>query len=616
MADGRWQMADGKGGYIMNRDINKDMRSRVIVIDDYPDIFDLFCDILCRENDSHTLAEMESDLFGRNHYPHPAGSSSMFNFELVYASQGQEGAERIRQACEEGNPFSLAFVDMRMPPGWNGIETVKHIWKIDPYIQVVICTAYADYSWEEIVRHLGFTDNLLILKKPFDPAEISQTAIAMTTKWILAKQVAMKMHDLEEMVKQKTGELMIAKEQAEKANQSKSDFLATMSHEIRTPMTGVIGMSEILLNTPLNEEQKNYVEAINTSSEVLLTIINGILDFSKIEAGELELESAPFDVKKAVEDVVRVLKLQAGKKGLKLNASFLPKTLPLVSGDFVKVRQIIFNLGGNAIKFTHEGSVTIKVEMAAIENNIGQFHIDIEDTGIGMKPEVLDHIFDKYIQAGPDTAHKYGGTGLGLTITKRLVEMMGGSITVKSTPGKGTLFRVKLPLPLAVDMEPAAAVHVDASKDESAPAYILLAEDNKINQKLVKVMLIKAGHKVDIVENGRDAVEKVRQIPYDLVLMDVQMPEMDGIQAAQLIRQEGFSHLPIIALTANAFAKDKEKCIKGGMNHFITKPLRQAELLGIISQWLDKKEDDIELPWKGMLFGNKGHTRERQVHLA
>jgi two-component system sensor histidine kinase/response regulator len=608
--------ADAKGGNIMKRDI-KDMRSRVIVIDDNPDIFEVFCEILCKENHPQPLDEIETDLFGHNHYPYPAGSSSMFNFELVYASQGQEGAERIWQACEEGNPFSLAFVDMRMPPGWNAIETVKHIWKIDPYIQVVICTAYADYSWEEIVRHLGLTDNLLILKKPFDPAEVSQIAIAMTTKWVLAKQVAVKMNDLEEMVKQKTGELMIAKEQAEKANQSKSDFLATMSHEIRTPMTGVIGMSEILLNTPLDKEQKNYVEAINTSSEVLLTIINGILDFSKIEAGELELESAPFDVKKAVEDVVRVLNLQAEKKGLELSASFLPKTLPLVSGDFVKVRQIIFNLGGNAIKFTHEGSVTINVEMAAIDDNIGQFHIDIEDTGIGMKPEILDHIFDKYIQAGLDTTRKYGGTGLGLTITKRLVEMMGGSITVKSTPKQGTLFQVKLLLPLAVDIEPVTAVHdIDANKDEPAPAYILLAEDNKINQKLVKVMLKNAGHKVDIVENGRDAVEKVKQIPYDLVLMDVQMPEMDGIQAAQLIRQEGFSHLPIIALTANAFAKDKEKCLKGGMNHFITKPLKQAELLGIISQWLDKKEDDIDLQWKGMLSDNKGHTRERHVHLV
>ncbi|NIM11458.1 MAG: response regulator [Candidatus Aminicenantes bacterium] len=599
----------------MKRDI-KDVCSRVIVIDDNPDIFEVFCEILCKENHPHTLAEIETDLFGHNHSPYPAGSSSMFNFELVYASQGQEGAERIWQACEEGNPFSLAFVDMRMPPGWNAIETIKHIWKIDPYIQAVICTAYSDYSWEEIVRHLGLTDNLLILKKPFDPAEVSQIAIAMTTKWVLAKQVAMKMHDLEEMVKQKTGELMIAKEQAEKANQSKGDFLATMSHEIRTPMTGVIGMSEILLNTPLNEEQKNYVEAINTSSEVLLTIINGILDFSKIEAGELELESAPFDVKKAVEDVVRVLNLQAEKKGLKLSASFLPKTLPLVSGDFVKVRQIIFNLGGNAVKFTHEGSITIKVEMAAIDENIGHFHIDIEDTGIGIKPEVLDHIFDKFIQAGPDTTRKYGGTGLGLTITKQLVEMMDGSITVKSTPKKGTLFQVKLPLPLAVDMEPVAAVHADANKDETAPAYILLAEDNKINQKLVKVMLIKAGHKVDIVENGRDAVEKVKQTPYDLVLMDIQMPEMDGIQAAQLIRQEGFSHLPIIALTANAFAKDKEKCLKGGMSHFITKPLKQDELLSTISYWLDKREADIDLPWKGMLSDNKGHTRDKHVHKA
>jgi two-component system sensor histidine kinase/response regulator len=600
----------------MNRKMKmKDKRSRIIVIDDNPDIFKIICKILTGEKNHHKLHERETDLV----------SSSMFNFEVVYASQGQEGAERIQQACKNGNPFSLAFVDMRMPPGWNGIETIKHIREIDTDIQAVICTAYSDYSWEEIVRHLGLTDNLLILKKPFAFAEVSQIAIAMTTKWKLAKQAAMKMHDLEEMVAQKTGELIIAKEQAEKASQVKSDFLASMSHEIRTPMTGVIGMSEILLNTDLDEEQRNYVEAINTSSEVLLTIINGILDFSKIEAGELSLESAPFDVKKAVEDVVRVLNIQAEKKGLKISASFLPKNLPQVSGDFVKVRQIIFNLGGNAVKFTHEGSVTIKVEMKSMDDNTGQFHIEIEDTGIGMKPESLDHIFDKYTQAGPDTSRKYGGTGLGLTITKRLVEMMGGSITVESTPGKGTIFQVQLPLPLAVDMEPAAAVSlngsleektsIDAGKNETAPAYILLAEDNKINQKLVKAMLAKACHKVDIVENGRDAVEKVKQIPYDLVLMDVQMPEMDGLQAAQLIRQEGFYHLPIIALTANAFEKDKEKCLKSGMSQFMTKPLKQAELLGTIAKCLDKREENIDPRWKSMLPDKKEYTRERRFHL-
>jgi signal transduction histidine kinase len=579
----------------------KDIVRKVIVIDDNPDIFKTFCNILIREKDSPEVDKLEADLFG--HTQHAVGSSSMYKCELCYAPQGKDGVTKIKRASEDGRPFSLAFVDMRMPPpGWNGLETIKHIREIDPDIQAVICTAYSDYSWEELVWQLGLTDNLLILKKPFDPAEVSQITITMTSKWILAKQAAMKMHDLEEMVKQHSRELIIAKEQAEKANLSKSDFLATMSHEIRTPMTGVIGMSEMLLNTDLDEEQRNYAEAINASSEMLMTIINDILDFLKIEAGELALESAPFDLEKATEDVARILAPTANKKGVNLSVSFPPWIPRQVIGDFVRVRQIIFNLTGNAVKFTNKGNISIQVKAAEIDDNIGrigQYHIDIKDTGIGMGPEIVDHLFERFFQAEASTTRKYGGTGLGLNITKRLVEMMGGSITVTSAPGKGTVFLVKLPFPIAVPVDTEAGTaeetgspekerDIAADKNKISPAYILLAEDNKINQKVVKEILKKAGHKVDIVENGREAVEKVKAAPYDLVLMDLQMPEMDGIEAAQLIRKEGFSNLPVIALTASVFKKDRERCIESGMCDFISKPLKQAELLRIISKWIGK----------------------------
>jgi len=302
-----------------------------------------------------------------------------------------------------------------------------------------------------------------------------------------------------------------------------------------------------------------------------------------------------------VESVTRIFASQAQKAGLEFQVHFQPADSYRVRGDEIRVRQIIFNLVGNALKFTPAGKIQIRVKPGDIFENIGQFQIDIEDTGIGIEPEFIEHIFNKFTQVDSSNTRRYGGTGLGLYITRQLVEMMGGSIEVESTPGKGSVFHLLLPLllephadsavwapPEPEEGEGRTVMPTGTGEEQFKPLVILLAEDNKINQKLIAAILKKAGHKLDIVENGKAAVESAKTGVYDLVLMDIQMPEMNGLDATKAIREAGILELPVIAMTASAFEKDRKMCREAGMNDFISKPLKQAELLQVISKWIDK----------------------------
>ncbi|MFY9153112.1 MAG: response regulator [Prolixibacteraceae bacterium] len=496
-----------------------------------------------------------------------------FEIEIIRAFSGEEA---LKFTLKE--EFALAILDVQMPE-MNGYETLEMMRqrKKTRYLPVIFVSAIHQ-SDLHIIKGIE-TGAVDFIPKPVIP-DILKGKVKVFLDLYLQRK---KLDDLLGQMEEANLNLKIARDKAEEATRSKSMFLANMSHEIRTPLNGVIGLTKLLHKTLLNSEQQELLNIISVSGENLMQIINDILDFSKIESGQIHFENIRFDLKELINNSFQLMKFRAEEKQVELSYIISPEVPEKLNGDPLRISQIILNLVNNAIKFTHKGTVKLEVELLDRSEQTVRLLFRTIDTGIGISEEGMMLLFKDFSQTDTSISRKYGGTGLGLAISKNLVSLMNGEIGVKSELGKGSEFWFRLPLK---EDHGVSAPKINPEVSQKI-IKILLAEDNLINQKVAALTLKHLGYECDFAKNGREALNMYEQNRYDLILMDMQMPDIDGLMATELIRKfEKNEHILsptyIVALTANNLDEDRRICLSAGMNNFLSKPFNHDELKQIL----------------------------------
>lgn len=488
-------------------------------------------------------------------------------FVFHFAMNGIEALEKLRQTPD----IELILTDINMPE-MTGLELLQNLSELNGSFKAIVCSAYTDIQNIRTAMNQGAFD---FITKPIDFTDL-ETTIAKTFKAIDESHLAKEAFE-------ERDQALEDKERAQASERFKQQFLANMSHEIRTPMNSVIGITNLLLKTELSDQQHKYIAMIQAASEQLMSIINDILDISKIEAGKMTFEKIGFNVRQVIENVNNMLIFKAQERGLALKSSIHPDIPETIIGDPTRLTQILINLVGNSIKFTHEGFIEVKCDIKYKSNTLCDIEFSVIDTGIGIAQDKLSSIFESFTQANNDTSRRYGGTGLGLTICKQLTELQGGKIGLESKLGIGTRFYFNIPYDLGSSANKPNNQTTEKQRTRlSSETLILLVEDNEFNKIVAEDTLNEQypGIQIDHASNGLEAVEMVQLKDYDLVLMDIQMPEMDGYQATRAIRSMNNekSKMRIMAMTANATPEEISKCFESGVNDYISKPFVPDEL--------------------------------------